>query len=112
MPSKLRIVTLAERRAAALERRMRRQRALERRLAHAAVRHGGAYRVFGSAGRGDLQPESDVDLLADFPPERVRAAIAAEDACEALGLRHDVLDQAACDPEFLRHVLGEARVIA
>ena len=106
------IVTLRERRERALTLRREAQRRLENHLATAASRHGGRYRVFGSAARGDMRPESDVDLLADFPERTIEAAIrAAEDACVRLGLAHDVLDQSGCSEDFLRQVLPESRVI-
>ena len=106
------IVTLRERRARALEERKDAQRTLEARLTAHAARHGGRYRLFGSAARGDLRPESDVDLLADFPEQSVDAAIRdAQDTCEEMGLHHDVLDQSLCPADFLRHVLPESRVV-
>lgn len=106
------VVTLRERRARALERRRGAQRRLESRLLAQSRRLRGRYRVFGSAARGDMRPESDVDLLADFPQDTVKAAIrAAEDACEELGLAHDVLDQSTCPAEFLHYVLPESRSI-
>jgi hypothetical protein len=47
-------------------RRVRRHR---RDLVAAAAAHGVSnLRVFGSVARGEDQPSSDVDLLADFPP--------------------------------------------
>ena len=86
--------------------------ALEAHLSRDAVRHGGVYRLFGSSARGDLRPESDVDVLADFPAGTVDAAVRdAEDACSRMGLRHDVLDQSMCSTDFLLHVLPESRSV-
>lgn len=108
----VRVVTLRERRARALEERHHAQRALEVRLGQDAARHGGVYRLFGSSARGDLRPESDVDILADFPAGTVDAAVRdAEAACARMGLRHDVLDQSACFADFLRDVLPESRSV-
>lgn len=108
----VKIVTLRERRARALEERRDAQRALEVHLSRDAVRHGGVYRLFGSSARGDLRPESDVDILADFPAGTVDAAVRdAEDACARMGLRHDVLDQSTCSTDFLRQVLPESRSV-
>lgn len=36
-----------------------------------AARHGASnVRVFGSVARGEARPDSDVDTLVDFPPDR------------------------------------------
>ena len=106
------IVTLKDRQARSLANRRAALARLEVRLAAVAAEYGGRYRLFGSAARGDMRPDSDVDLLADFSRQNVSAAIrAAEDACEALGLRCDVVDQAWCSPTFLRRVLPGAKVL-
>ena len=76
-------------------------------------RPGGCYRLFGSAARGAMRPDSDVDLLADFPRLSVAAAIrAAEDACGELGLACDIVDRAQCSETFLKRVLPGAKVLA
>ena len=60
-------VTLKERKARALqERRAALDRVLPR-LAEEAARFRGQYVLFGSAARGELRANSDIDLLADFP---------------------------------------------
>ena len=106
------IVTLKEREARLLANRRAALAQLEPRLATAAAQYGGRYRMFGSAARGEMRPDSDVDLLADFSRENVSAAIrAAEDACEELGLRCDIVDRAWCSATFLRRVLPTARVL-
>ena len=107
------LITLRERKARALAERRAALARLETRLAAAAAQHGGCYRLFGSAARGGMRPDSDVDLLADFPRCSIAAAIAAaEDACEELGLPYDIVDQTHCSAAFLQHVLPDARVIA
>ncbi len=106
------IVTLKDRKARLLANRRAALARLELRLAEAAARYGGRYRLFGSAARGEMRPDSDVDLLADFSRQNVSQAIrAAEDACEELGLRCDIVDQAWCSPTFLRRVLPGAKVL-
>ena len=55
-----------------------------------ARRHGGRYIVFGSVARGDLRPDSDLDLVVDFPPGTLPEARAfAEDACARAGVPLD-----------------------
>ncbi|MXW85316.1 MAG: DNA polymerase subunit beta, partial [Boseongicola sp. SB0667_bin_21] len=54
------------------------------RLSSHARRHGGRFLVFGSAARGDMRHDSDIDILVDFPPEmELDAVIFAEEACSA-----------------------------
>lgn len=107
------IVTLKERQARALDRRKAAQARLETVLAAAAAQHGGCYRLFGSAARGAMRSDSDVDLLADFPGHSVAAAIrAAEDACEELDLPCDIVDRAWCSAAFLQRVLPGSKVLA
>ena len=106
------IVTLKERKARALAAREAALAQLKTRLAAEAARLGGCYRIFGSAARYELRPDSDIDLLADFPKDNVSAAIrAAEDACEDLGLPYDIVDQNGCGPAFLQRVLPDSMVI-
>ena len=110
MPS---IVTLKERKARVQAQRKAALAQLEVRLAATAAQHGGCYRLYGSAARGAMRPDSDVDLLADFPGHSISAAIrAAEDACEELGLACDIIDQAWCSETFLQRVLPGAKVLA
>ena len=106
------IVTLKDLRARSLANRRAALARLELRFAEAAGEYGGRYRLFGSAARGEMRPDSDGDLLADFSRQNVSAAIrAAEDACEELGLSCDIVDQAWCSPTFLRRVLPGAKVL-
>lgn len=110
MPS---IVTLKERKARALACRKAALAELEVRLASTAALNGGCYRLYGSAARGAMRPDSDVDLLADFPGHGISAAIrAAEDACEELGLDCDIVDQAWCSESFLQRILPSVKVLA
>ena len=109
MPS---IVTLKERKACVLAGRKVALAQLEVRLVAAATQHGGCYRLFGSAARGAMRPDSDIDLLADFPRHNISAAVrAAEDACEELGLPCDIVDRAWCSETFLQHILPGAKVL-
>jgi predicted nucleotidyltransferase len=62
-----RIVTLAEREAAATERKRQAMCGLRPALAAYARSHGGRFLLFGSAARGTLRRDSDVDILTDFP---------------------------------------------
>jgi predicted nucleotidyltransferase/DNA-binding XRE family transcriptional regulator len=79
-------------------RRVRRHR---KDLVAAAAGHGVSnLRVFGSVARGEDHPDSDVDLLADFPPGLSLFGFARlEDDLEAfLGARVDLIPAADLKP--------------
>ena len=106
------LVTLKERKARALEERRAAFDSLLPRLAEAATRFHGRYVLFGSAARGELRANSDIDLLADFPPECAAMAVrAAERACAELDLECDIRERRSCSPTFLARILPESRVI-
>jgi predicted nucleotidyltransferase/DNA-binding XRE family transcriptional regulator len=88
-------------------RRVRRRR---RDLVDAAAAHGVLnLRVFGSVARGQDSPASDVDLLADLPPDlglvglgRVEADLEA-----VVGARVDLVPAAELKPEVRAHIVDE-----
>src|ERR1700759_5606677 len=80
------IVTLPERKAAEAARRAAAVEALVPVLAAYAKAHGGRFLLFGSAARGAMKFDSDVDLLMDFRVEMLSEAWKfAEAACWDLG---------------------------
>ncbi len=97
-------VTAPERwRRRVAERRAAIERAIAR-LPAIAHLHGGRFLVFGSVAKGATTPFSDLDLLADFPPNRADAAIdAAEEACALESVPCDILDMG--DAEGLQPLL-------
>jgi predicted nucleotidyltransferase len=77
-------------------------------LADYALANGGRYLLFGSAARGDLRYDSDIDVLVDFPDDKLAAAWRfVEDECWRLGLEPDVMPFAWCKPGFLALVAAE-----
>ena len=91
-------------------RRVRRHR---RDLVDAAAAHGVSnLRVFGSVARGQDSPESDVDLLADLPPDLGLVGLARVEAdLEAVvGVRVDLVPADDLKPEVRSHV--EVEVVA
>ena len=61
-------------------------------LAAYAREHGGRFILFGSAARREMRPDSDVDILIDFPVElEMKAADFAEREGRRRGLEPDVL---------------------
>jgi predicted nucleotidyltransferase len=65
---------------------------LKHALADYAREHGGQFILFGSAARREMRPDSDVDILANFPASTNSDAISfAESECWKLGLKPDIL---------------------
>jgi predicted nucleotidyltransferase len=103
--------TLAERKAADVAAKTAAADELLRALTSQAWEIGGRYLLYGSAARGELRPDSDVDLLLDFPDSDATATAwgFAEDECARLGLDCDIRPIAMCEPHFLDHVLPGVR---
>jgi predicted nucleotidyltransferase len=70
--------------------------------------------VFGSAARGELRPDSDIDVLVEFLPD---AAIDWDffqleiELSELFGRRVDLGTKRSLKPWVRRNVLRDARVI-
>ena len=83
--------------------------ALRARLAEYGGRHNGRFVLYGSAARGDLKYDSDIDLLLDFPQTvEADAWRYAEEVCWSLGLEPDIRPASWCRPEFRDRVAQEA----
>jgi predicted nucleotidyltransferase len=108
-----RIVTLTERKFRETARRRDAVAALVPVLAVYARTHGGRFLLFGSAARGTMKHDSDVDLLMDFPAEALNEAWKfAEEACWDRKLEPDLLPYRWCKRAFLDHVARDIRVLA
>ncbi len=106
----MRIITLTERKATEAARRAAAVEAVLPILADYARTRGGRFLLFGSAARGQMKFDSDVDLLLDFPPEAFGEAWNfAESAC--WDLEPDLLPYAGCKPGFLDHIAPDVRVL-
>jgi predicted nucleotidyltransferase len=108
-----RIVTLTERKTAEAVRRQQAVAALALVLAEYARAHGGRFLLFGSAARGTMRYDSDVDVLMDFPEDALNQAWKfAEAACWERALEPDLLPYRWCKQPFLDHVAADMRVLA
>lgn len=71
--------------------------------------------VFGSAVRGNMHPESDIDLLVEFAPDASIGLFefsAMERALgELLGRKVDLVSKRGLKPRIRPYVLKDARVI-
>ena len=76
-----------------------------------AARHGARnVRVFGSTARGDVHPNSDVDLLVDVEAGRSLLDVIAleQDLEQLLGRRVEVLTDGGLSPYLRQRILAEA----
>jgi hypothetical protein len=79
-----------------------------------AAEHGASdVRVFGSAARGEMGPESDLDLLVELEPQRSLLDLAAlqADLESALGRPVDVVTEPGLYWLLRRRILKEARAL-
>jgi hypothetical protein len=71
--------------------------------------------VFGSAARGGLRPESDIDLLVEFEPGArlglLKYSALMRELSTVLGRKVDLVGKAGLKPLVRPEVLAEARVI-
>jgi predicted nucleotidyltransferase len=73
---------------------------------------GGRFLLYGSAARGEIRFDSDIDLLVDFPADSESEAWRlAEDVCAAHGMEANIMPLAWCTPRFIAHVLPQAVVL-
>ena len=97
--------TLAQRKAGRVDRLYEAVATLRDRLERYAHTHGGRFLLYGSAARGEMRYDSDIDLLLDFPEDRLSEAWRyAEDLCRDLGLQPDLCPLAWCSAEFVARV--------
>lgn len=109
----MQIVTLTERKTSEARRRQHAVLDLRRALAEYASAHGGRFLLFGSAARGTMRYNSDVDILTDFPEGETSAAWNfAEHASWDRGLDPDVMPRSWCRDDFLLHVEPDFQVLA
>ena len=67
--------------------------------------------VFGSAARGELRPDSDVDILVEFEPGRrvgLRFITIQDELTELLGRPVDLNTRGFLSPYFVDRVTDEA----
>ena len=78
----------------------------------ATARKHGAYdvRVFGSVGRGEARPDSDIDLLVQLESGRSLLDLArlTRELQMLLGVRVDVITEAGLRPRLRLQVLKDA----
>lgn len=71
--------------------------------------------LFGSVLRDDFTPESDIDVLVEFKPERTPGLAffgsIPDDLSEILGRRVDLNTPQFLSPYFRQRILEEAKIV-
>lgn len=105
-------VVLAERRRRERERRLTQARRLEDELRRYAGEHGGCFVLFGSYVTERFRHDSDIDILVDFPSDRVVEALDfAEAAGRRLGLALDLIDGTLCRPDVRARLRAQGKTL-
>jgi predicted nucleotidyltransferase len=101
------IVTVSERKARETERLRKAAASVLAELTRYAAAHDGRYLVYGSVATGAIRPDSDFDVVVDFPEEAERAAIdEVETLCAKHGIPADVHSTRTSGPNFLNRISG------
>jgi hypothetical protein len=107
------VVTVAERKARAVEQLRAASREVMADLRAYASKHRGKFLVFGSTARGELGPDSDFDVVVDFPAALERPARDyAEDVCIRRGIRPDIFLISEASEALLVRVRRDAVVLS
>ena len=71
--------------------------------------------VFGSAARGDIRPDSDIDLLVEFEPDAriglFKFAAMEQELAALLGRIVDLVTKPGLKPWIRPHVLRDAKIL-
>ena len=105
------ILTWTERDRRRVERRKSAVAAARVELLNHAREHGGRYVLFGSVARGEDRPDSDVDVMVDFPGREAAAGNDAEIICARNGLKPDVWLKRYVGDELMARIRREGVVL-
>ena len=108
----MRIVSLAERKRREAERRREAVCLALSRMADYARRKKGRFLVFGSAARGEVRYDSDLDILVDFPPDREADAWTfVEELGSEVSVPFDIQSRVGADPRLIDRIESELVVL-
>lgn len=86
----------------------------ERKLAEVCQKHGiPRLMLFGSLPRGEVGPESDIDLIAELPRHMslLNLIRLERELSDALGRKVDLLTEEAISPYIRQRIVDDLRVI-
>ncbi len=67
------------------------------------------FAIFGSAARGELRPDSDIDVMVTFAPDALwdlwDFVLARDQLCEIFGREVDLVERRAIKNPFRRHFI-------
>lgn len=108
------VMTLHERALARKEAMSKSLEAARPLLRREAARLGGRFILYGSMIRGDFRPDSDLDIILDFPTASLQSD--AWDSVEAIGsavgLMVDPRPVRFCETAFLTHIFQHAEIVS
>ncbi len=108
----MKIVTVEERKKREAERRRAAVEEIIHALSEFAKEHGGKFLVFGSAARGTIGCDSDLDVVVDFPANIESAACSCvEMLCAKYGIRVDLFSKQTASQKFVNRISAEAMVL-
>ncbi|HKL25523.1 MAG TPA: nucleotidyltransferase family protein [Desulfuromonadales bacterium] len=87
---------------------------IEKTLVDILSRHDAArIAIFGSRVRGEERPESDLDVLVSFGKAKSLLSMVAieRELSEKLGLKVDLLTEAALSPHLRESILSQMKII-
>jgi predicted nucleotidyltransferase len=69
--------------------------------------------IFGSRARGEARPGSDLDVLVDFTKTKSLLTLVGieQELSEALGIKVDLLTEAAVSPHLIDRIKAELKVV-
>lgn len=109
----MRVTTLSERKAAEAARRQDAASRVAETLGAYAAEAGGRFVLFGSFVDRRMRYDSDLDVLIDFPADRIAEAWdVVERTCADADIPPDIHDAATSKSAFVERVLAKGLVLA
>jgi len=106
------VVTVEERKKSEAARRRAAVAEIMRALSEFAKEHGGKFLIFGSAARGMIGYDSDIDVIVDFPAEEEADACSyVEHLCARYELQADLLSKRTTAQKFLDRISIESMAL-
>ena len=106
------VVTIEERKKSEAVRRRATAAEIMCALSEFAKEQGGKFLIFGSAARGTIGYDSDIDIIVDFPAEKEADACSyVERLCARYGLQVDLLSRRTTAKNFLDRISTDSMVI-